>query len=118
MFVCPVMRDESLAAERQAVIEAADGFPLARAWAWERDAGVGSYYSEEECIPTAGTSEGRVLILAEDITDITRAPGTVGFVGLHLATARRADGLQHPAEKDDAGLIAYDSAPIRDLEDP
>jgi hypothetical protein len=73
VFVSSKMRDGSLGAERGAAIKAVERLPFARAWAWERDATAGPYCSKEECVRQAGSSEALILILADEITSITRA---------------------------------------------
>jgi len=73
VFISSKMRQGSLAAERRIAIETVDGFRPARAWAWERDAVAGSFYSEEECVRQAGTSDALILILEEELTRVTEA---------------------------------------------
>lgn len=58
--------------ERATAIEAIDDFGLTKAWAWETSANAGSYCAEGECVFQAGTSDGLVLILDDDLTDTTR----------------------------------------------
>lgn len=72
VFLSSKMRGGALAAERQVAIEAIDASPLHRAWAWERDANAGPYSAPKVCISNARTSDALVLILAEDITTMTR----------------------------------------------
>ena len=72
IFVSSKMTDEALAAERLATIEAVEEFPLTRPWAWELSADAGPYCSERECVAQAGTSDGLVLIVEDEITPITR----------------------------------------------
>lgn len=66
------MRDDALAAERKAAIEAVDDFALSKAWAWEKNAPAGPYYSVAECVGQAATADALVLILSEEITEVTR----------------------------------------------
>jgi tetratricopeptide (TPR) repeat protein len=73
VFISSKMAGGALAAERKAGIDAVENFRPARAWAWERDAPAGSYYSEEECIRRAGTSDALVLIVEDELTPITEA---------------------------------------------
>lgn len=73
VFISSKMRDGALAAERNAAIETVDDFRPARAWAWERDSVAGSFYSEEECVRQAGTSDALILILEADLTEVTEA---------------------------------------------
>lgn len=72
IFVSSKMAGGALREERGAAIAAIDAFPLTRAWAWERNAHAGPYSSEHECVAQAGTSDGLVLIVDDDLTDITR----------------------------------------------
>lgn len=72
IFVSSKMAGGALRDERAAAIEAIDIFPLARAWAWERNANAGPYSSERECVAQAGTSDGLVLIVDDELTAITR----------------------------------------------
>ena len=98
VFVSSKMKDNALKAERRAAIEAIREFPLADPWAWEESAAAGPYYSERECVAQAGTSDALVLILAEDITPITRselnaalAAGVPIFVMLKTGVTRDVD---------------------------
>jgi tetratricopeptide (TPR) repeat protein len=98
IFVSSKMKGDALKAERRAAIEAIQEFPLADPWAWEDSAQAGPYCSERECVAQAGTSDGFVLILAEDITPITRselnaaqAAGMPIFVMLKTGVTRDAD---------------------------
>jgi hypothetical protein len=72
VFVSSKMRDGSLAAERQIAIEAIDASPLHRAWAWERDAHAGPYSAARLCLANARTADALVLILADELTSMTR----------------------------------------------
>jgi tetratricopeptide (TPR) repeat protein len=102
IFVSSKMTGDPLKAERRAAIEAIEEFPLASPWAWEDSAQAGPYYSERECLAQAGTSDGLVLILEDEITPITRrelqaaqAAGVPIFVMLKTGFTRNAelDGL-------------------------
>ncbi len=73
IFVSSKMSGGALKAERRAAVEAVEEFPLATPWAWEDNAEAGPYYSERECVAQAGTSDGLVLILEDEITPITRS---------------------------------------------
>jgi tetratricopeptide (TPR) repeat protein len=72
VFISSQMRDGALEAERTAAVEAVDDFPLSKAWAWESSAPAGPYYSVEECLGQAATADALVLILGEEITEVTR----------------------------------------------
>lgn len=65
------MRGGVLKAERRAAVQAIETLPSYRAWHWERDAFAGPYCSEDICLGHARTSDGLVLILAEDLSPIT-----------------------------------------------
>lgn len=67
------MRGGALQAERRAAADAVEKIPeLAAAWFWERDAAAGPYSSEDVCLGQAATSDGLVLIVADELTPITR----------------------------------------------
>lgn len=72
VFISSKMADGALAAERKAAIAAVEEFRPARAWAWEKDAPAGSFYSEEECIERAHTSDALVLIVEDELTPVTQ----------------------------------------------
>lgn len=91
------MRDGALADERKAAIGAIEAFGLTKAWAWEKNAAAGPYYSVEECVRQAGTADAVVLILSEDITEVTR----LEYEAAHAARAPifpmiKADQQQSP----------------------
>ena len=95
IFVSSKMNGGALKAERRAAVEAIEEFPLTRPWAWEHHAVAGPYCSERECVAQAGTSEGLVLIVEDEITPITRselkaaqAAGVPIFVMLKTGVAR------------------------------
>lgn len=73
IFISSKMAGDALKAERIAAIEAVEEFPLSRPWAWERSAEAGPYCSERECVAQAGTSDGLVLIVEDELTPITRS---------------------------------------------
>jgi tetratricopeptide (TPR) repeat protein len=72
VFVSSKMAGGALKPERQAAVRKIESFPSMRAWHWERDAVAGTFYSEEECVGNAATSEVLVLILEDELTEITR----------------------------------------------
>jgi tetratricopeptide (TPR) repeat protein len=72
VFVSSKMSGGALQAERAAAIKAIERFPHLHAWAWERNAAAGPYYSEEECVGHARTSDALVLILEDELTEVTR----------------------------------------------
>jgi hypothetical protein len=61
----------TLSDERLAAAEAVESMGIGVAWYWERDARAGPYSSESVCIGYARTSDCLVLILADELTDIT-----------------------------------------------
>ena len=73
IFVSSKMNGGPLKAERLATVEAIEELPLTRPWAWEHSADAGPYCSERECVAQAGTSDGLVLIVEDEITAITRS---------------------------------------------
>lgn len=72
LFVSSQMRGGRLAAERQAVIDTIDKTSVAVSWAWEKDPAAGPYNAEGTCLQYAATSDGLFLILADELTDITK----------------------------------------------
>ena len=73
VFVSSKMHDGSLNEERRAAADTINDSPLHHAWCWEDDAPVGAHHSEEECTQHARTSDGLVLLLADELTQVTRA---------------------------------------------
>jgi tetratricopeptide (TPR) repeat protein len=73
IFISSKMAGGALKVERIAAVEAVEEFPLTRAWAWEQSAEAGPYCSERECVAQAGTSDGLVLIIEDELTPITRS---------------------------------------------
>lgn len=72
VFVSSQMRGGVLDAERMAAASAIEDTGIHVAWYWERDADAGPYCSEGICIGNARTSDGLVLILADELTPITQ----------------------------------------------
>jgi hypothetical protein len=94
VFVSSQMRGSAFVAERVAVAEAIDATAFARAWYWERDAFAGPYCSEEVCVATAATADGLVLLLGEELTEITRAEFEVArrrFVPVYIFVDERKE---------------------------
>lgn len=101
IFVSSKMNGGALKSERRAAVEAIEGIEGIspwHAWAWENSAAAGPYCSERECVAQAGTSDGLVLILEDEITPITRselkaaqAAGVPIFVMLKTGVARDAE---------------------------
>ncbi len=73
IFVSSKMSGGALKTERRAAAEAIEEYPPWRAWTWEDSAAAGPYCSESECVRQAGTSDGLVLILEDEITPVTRS---------------------------------------------
>lgn len=71
IFISSKMRRRPLYSERLAAAEAVESLPGHRAWIWERDANAGPYSSELVCVRHARTSQGLILLLARDLTELT-----------------------------------------------
>lgn len=76
VFISSKMAGGALAAEREAAIAAVAEFRPARSWAWEKDAPAGSFYSEEECVERARTSDALVLIVEDELTPLALMTST------------------------------------------
>lgn len=72
VFVSSEMRSGLLEAERVAAADAIEQSGYHFAWYWERDANAGPYSSEGVCLGHARTSDCLILLLATDLTPITR----------------------------------------------
>jgi hypothetical protein len=72
VFLSSQMRGGTLARERVVAMDAIDGAAIHRAWAWERDAHAGPYSSAKVCLGHARTSDALVLLIAEDLTPMTK----------------------------------------------
>jgi tetratricopeptide (TPR) repeat protein len=96
IFVSSEMASGALREERAAAVTAINNFPIAKAWAWELQASAGPYSSERECVRQAGTSDGLVLILHDELTPVTRAE----FEAARQAHAPVFLMLKQPAERD------------------
>jgi hypothetical protein len=73
VFISSEMRTGRLRRERLAVASVVDKHPDAEPWLWERNARAGRYSSFEVCVGTARTSDILLLILADELTDVTEA---------------------------------------------
>jgi hypothetical protein len=73
IFISSKMAGGALKAERLVAIEAVENFELTYPWAWEISADAGPYCAEQECVSQAGTSDGLVLIVEDELTPITRS---------------------------------------------
>jgi hypothetical protein len=72
IFVSSKMAGGAFVAERLSCAATIDRTGYARAWYWERDANAGPYCSEKVCVGHAAMSDGLILILGDQLTDITR----------------------------------------------
>jgi hypothetical protein len=72
VFISSRMARNVLLDERLAAAEAVESNEILRAWYWERDAAAGPYCAEATCIGYARTSDALILILAEEISPVTR----------------------------------------------
>jgi len=64
-------RVHTLETERKAAAEAVERTGLATAWYWERDAPAGFYEAEEICLGYARNCDVLVLIMQDELTDMT-----------------------------------------------
>jgi tetratricopeptide (TPR) repeat protein len=72
IFVSSKMFGGAFREERLAAARAVESLPEFRAWYWERDARAGPSSSRDLCVRTARTSDGLILLLGDELTDITR----------------------------------------------
>jgi hypothetical protein len=72
VFVSSEMRSGLLDVERVSAADAVEQSGFHFAWYWERDASAGPYSSEGVCLGHARTSDCLILLLATDLTPITR----------------------------------------------
>lgn len=93
VFVSSEMRSGLLDAERVAAADAVEQSGYHFAWYWERDANAGPYSSEGVCLGHARTSDCLILLLATDLTPITRMEyleakdaGAACFLFVHSGT--------------------------------
>ncbi len=73
VFISSEMRTGRLPRERLAVASVVDQHPDAEPWLWERNARAGRYSSFDVCVGIARTSDILLLILADELTDVTEA---------------------------------------------
>jgi hypothetical protein len=66
------MRDAVYAEERRLCAEVIDKTGLFASWTWERNANAGPYCSLDICLGNASTVDGLILILGDELTDVTR----------------------------------------------
>jgi hypothetical protein len=82
-FISSRMRGyESL---RKFCAETIEGTQIMRAWYWERDARAGPRSSANVCLQRAGTSDGLILIVGRELSDITRQEYEAA-TGRHIPT--------------------------------
>lgn len=72
IFVSSKMAGGVYVTERSSCAETVDQIGFARAWYWERDSNAGPYCSEKVCLGHAAMSDGLILILGDELTEITR----------------------------------------------
>jgi len=72
IFVSSKMRNGVYVAERRLCARAIDKTGLFRSWIWENDANAGPYCSEAVCLRHAATVDGLILIVGDELTEITR----------------------------------------------
>lgn len=72
IFISSKMSGGVYVIERRRCAETVDGTGMARAWYWERDANAGPYCSAEVCLRRAAHADGLILILGDELTNITR----------------------------------------------
>lgn len=72
IFVSSEMSSGSLRRERRAAAEAIERTGIASPWWWEMSARAGPYSAARVCLGHARTSDGLVLILATQLTSMTR----------------------------------------------
>jgi tetratricopeptide (TPR) repeat protein len=94
VFISSKMAGGALEVERRAAISAVENFRPARAWAWERDAPAGSFYSEEECVRRAGSSDALVLIVEDELTRVTKAEFDAARAGTATVIVLARRGVQ------------------------
>jgi hypothetical protein len=63
--------NETLNAERLIAAKVIQSMIGHRPWLWETDAAAGAAKSDDECVDIASTSDGLVLLLAVELSDIT-----------------------------------------------
>jgi hypothetical protein len=73
VFVSSKMRDGTLAGERRTAVRVIDSHPWHRAWSWETSAESGPYSARRVCIANAQTSDALLLIVADELTSITKS---------------------------------------------
>lgn len=73
VFISSEMASGALAAERAAAADEVNKHPDFMAWKWEGSVSAGRYPSLEECIGNAQTSDLLILILGDDLTEVTKA---------------------------------------------
>jgi hypothetical protein len=72
LFVSSKMSGGTYTVERQGCASAVDGTGIARAWYWERDTSAGPYCAEGVCLGQAASADGLILILGDELTQMTR----------------------------------------------
>lgn len=93
----------SLDREREVAATTIERLVTHRAWWWERDAPTGVLHSERECIKFAGTSDGIVLLIAGDLSNIVHAE----YLAAKAAAAERYIFIQEGAEDLPAAVAEF-----------
>lgn len=97
VFISSEMRSGTLAAERLAAAAVVDEHPDSEAWLWERSADAGRYSSLELCVNAAKTSDVLILILGDDLTDVTKAEWDAArSIGANCALLTKANSTRTP----------------------
>jgi hypothetical protein len=122
VFISSKMAGGALAKERRVAIETVNAFRPALAWAWETSAPAGSYYSEEECVLRAGTSDALILILDDELTPVTAKEfeaarqGPANLIILTRRGATRDQALQDLIDAARREAITKDFSDLAELE--
>jgi|GEM_PF-3389533 len=79
IFLSSRMADGSLKQEREAAYKAINVTRIAKAWAWEWSSRAGPYSTSSVCLGQARTSDGLVLLLGGELSEITRKEYEVAY---------------------------------------
>jgi hypothetical protein len=83
IFISSRMRGYEVVREQCA--KTIEGTGIMRAWYWERDARAGPRSAPHVCLQRAGTSDGLILIVGRELSDITRQEYEAA-TGRHIPT--------------------------------
>lgn len=122
VFISSQMVTGVLDAERVAAAEAVESTSIATAWYWERDARAGPYSSEAVCIGHARSSDGLVLLLAEELRPMVRREYTAAFdqgapcyILVKEVAAREADADEFVSQERDGPAVTRPFRSISEL---